>query len=90
MGSQSLELVNDLVKFKVFKDVVDKAHQILLPHNFSVYDLFYKSDENTFKSILNVTVTIAIVQVISSWCSLTFLRIPEKFWQDTYSKEITV
>lgn len=63
MGSQSLELVRDLVKFKVFKEIVDQAHKILLPLGFSVYDLFYKSDENTFKSINNVTITILIVQV---------------------------
>lgn len=63
MGSQSLELVSDLVKFQVFKEIVDEAHAILIPYGFSVYDLFYKSDENTFKSIMNVTITIAIVQV---------------------------
>lgn len=64
MGSQSLDLVKDLVKFQVFKELVDKAHNILMQYKFSVYDLFYKSDENTFKSILNVTITIAIVQVM--------------------------
>lgn len=66
MGSQSLDLVTDLVKFKVFKQIVDNAHSILIPYNFSVYDLFYKSDENTFKSIVNVTITIIIVQVTSA------------------------
>lgn len=66
MGSQSLDLVADLVKFKVFKQIVDNAHSILIPYNFSVYDLFYKSDENTFKSIVNVTITIIIVQVTSA------------------------
>lgn len=64
MGSQSLELVNDLVKFKVFKEVVDEAHRLLIPYGYSVHELFYNSDENTFKSIMNVTVTIAIVQVL--------------------------
>lgn len=63
MGSQSLELVSDLVKLEIFKNVVDKAHSILIPHGFSVYDLFYKTDENTFKCIINVTITIVIVQV---------------------------
>ncbi|XP_026810325.1 fatty acid synthase-like [Rhopalosiphum maidis] len=63
MGSQSLELVADLVKFKVFKQTVDNAHSILIPYNYSVYDLFYKSDESTFKSIINVTITIIIVQI---------------------------
>ncbi|XP_050064418.1 fatty acid synthase-like [Aphis gossypii] len=63
MGSQSLELVTDLVKFEVFKQTVDNAHSILIPYNYSVYDLFYKSDENTFKSIINVTITIIIVQI---------------------------
>lgn len=63
MGSQSLELVSDLVKFEVFKEIVDQAHKILLPLGFSVYDLFYKCDENTFKCINNVTITILIVQV---------------------------
>lgn len=70
MGSQSLELVTDLVKFKVFKQTVDNAHSILIPYNYSVYDLFYKADENTFKSIINVTITIIIVQVISAYCYL--------------------
>lgn len=64
MGSQSIELVNDLVKFEVFKQVVDEAHQILIPYGFSVHELFYNSDEDKFKSIMNVTVTIAIVQVL--------------------------
>lgn len=64
MGSQSLNLVKDLMKFESFKTVVDKSHTILMPHGFSVYDLFYKSNENTFKSITNVTITIIIVQVI--------------------------
>lgn len=64
MGSQSLELVKDLIKFEAFKKVVDSAHQILLPLGYSVYDLFYKSDENSFKNISNVTITIIIVQVI--------------------------
>lgn len=63
MGSQSLELVKDLVKFEVFKQTVDNAHKILMPYGYSVHDLFYKPDENTFKSITNVTITIAIVQV---------------------------
>jgi len=63
MGSQSLELVTDLIKFKVFKQTVDNAHSILIPHNYSVYDLFYKSDENTFKSIKNTMFTVLIVQV---------------------------
>jgi len=66
MGSQSLDLVADLVKFKVFKETVDNAHSILIPYDFSVNDLFYKSDENTFKSIVNVTITIIIVQVTSA------------------------
>jgi len=64
MGSQSLELVADLVKFKVFKQTVDNAHSILIPFNYSVHDLFYKSDENTFKSIKNTMFTVLIVQVI--------------------------
>lgn len=63
MGSQSLDLVKDLVKFKVFKDMVDKAHNILIPYGYSIYNLFYKSDENTFKSLMNVTITIVMVQV---------------------------
>ncbi|XP_050427979.1 fatty acid synthase-like [Adelges cooleyi] len=63
MGSQSLDLVKDLVKFPVFKDVVDRAHQTLLPHGFSVYDLFYKSNEKTFTDIINVTITIVVVQM---------------------------
>ncbi|VVC37697.1 Acyl transferase/acyl hydrolase/lysophospholipase,Acyl transferase,GroES- [Cinara cedri] len=63
MGSQSLDLVKDLMKLDVFKAVVDKSHAILIPHGYSVYDLFYKSDEKTFKSILNVTITIIIVQI---------------------------
>lgn len=66
MGSQSLDLVKDLVKFKVFKQIVDNAHAILIPYDYSVYDLFYKSDENTFKNIINVTITIIIVQVTTS------------------------
>jgi len=70
MGSQSLELVTDLVNFEVFKQTVDNAHSILIPYNYSVYDLFYKSDENTFKSIINVTITIIIVQVNSAYCFL--------------------
>lgn len=64
MGSQSLDLVKDLVKFEAFKQLLNKAHDILIPYGFSVKDLFYKSDENTFKSIINVTLTIVIVQVI--------------------------
>jgi len=64
MGSQSLELVKDLVKFEVFKNTLDKAHAILIPYGFSVHDLFYNSNEDTFKSIINVTITIVIVQVI--------------------------
>jgi len=68
MGSQSLDLVTDLVKFKVFKQTVDNAHSILIPYNFSVYDLFYKSDENTFKSIMHVMFTVIIVQVTSASC----------------------
>ncbi|XP_060836830.1 fatty acid synthase-like isoform X2 [Rhopalosiphum padi] len=63
MGSQSLELVADLVKFKVFKQTVDNAHSILIPFNYSVHDLFYKSDENTFKSIKNTMFTVLIVQI---------------------------
>jgi len=63
MGSQSLDLVDDLMKFKVFKQTVDNAHSILIPYNFSVYDLFYNSDEHTFKSIKNVMFTVIIVQV---------------------------
>lgn len=66
MGSQSLELVKDLVRFEPFKKLLDQAHAVLMPYGFSVHDLFYKSDENTFKSILNVTITIAVVQVKSS------------------------
>lgn len=64
MGSQSLELVKDLMKLDLFKAVVDKAHAVLVPHGYSVYDLIYKSNENTFKSIVNVTMTIIIVQVL--------------------------
>lgn len=64
MGSQSLDLVKDLVKFDVFKQLLNKAHAILIPFGYSIQDLFYKSDENTFKSLLNVTITIVIVQVI--------------------------
>lgn len=64
MGSQSLDLIKDLVKFKVFKEIVDKAHNILIVQGFSVYDLVYKSNEYTFKSLANVTITIAIVQVL--------------------------
>lgn len=67
MGSQSSDLVKDLVKFPVFKDVVDRAHQTLLPHGFSVYDLFYKSNEKTFTDIINVTITIVVVQVINTY-----------------------
>ncbi|XP_060865504.1 fatty acid synthase-like [Metopolophium dirhodum] len=63
MGSQSLDLVADLMKFKVFKQTVDNAHSILISYNFSVYDLFYKSDEHTFKSIKNVMFTVIIVQI---------------------------
>lgn len=65
MGSQSLDLVKDLVKFKVFKEMVDKAHNILIPYGYSIHDLFYKSDENTFKNLMNVTITIVMVQVCS-------------------------
>lgn len=65
MGSQSLELVKDLVRFEPFKKLLDRAHAVLIPYGFSVHDLFYKSDENTFKSIINVTVTIVVVQVRS-------------------------
>ncbi|XP_050531344.1 fatty acid synthase-like [Daktulosphaira vitifoliae] len=63
MGSQSLELVKDLIKFPVFKNLVERAHKILLPYGFSVNDLFYKSNEDTFKDITNVTITIVIVQM---------------------------
>ncbi|VVC42234.1 Acyl transferase/acyl hydrolase/lysophospholipase,Ketoacyl-synthetase, C- [Cinara cedri] len=63
MGSQSIDLVKDLMKFDVFRGVVDKAHTILIPLGFSVYDLFYKSNDNTFKNIVNVTITIIIVQI---------------------------
>lgn len=63
MGSQSLELVKDLVRFEPFKKLLDQAHAVLMPYGYSVHDLFYKSDENTFKSILNVTITIVVVQV---------------------------
>ena len=66
MGSQSLDLVADLVKFKVFKQTVDNAHSILIRYNFNVYDLFYKTDEHTFKSIKNVMFTVIIVQVNSA------------------------
>jgi len=66
MGSQSLDLVKDLVKFDVFKEIVDKSHNILIPLGYSVYDLFYKSNENTFTCLANVTITIAIVQVLFS------------------------
>lgn len=64
MGSQSLDLVKDLMKLDIFKAVVDKAHAVLVPHGYSVYDLFYKPNENTFNSIVNVTITIIIVQVL--------------------------
>lgn len=63
MGSQSLDLVKDLVKFKVFKEMIDKAHAVLIPYGYSIHDLFYKPDENTFKSLMNVTITIVLVQV---------------------------
>lgn len=54
------------MRFEPFKKLLDQAHAVLMPYGFSVHDLFYKSDENTFKSILNVTITIAVVQVKSS------------------------
>lgn len=82
MGSQSLELVKDLVKFPVFKDLVERAHKILLPHGFSVNDLFYKSNEDTFKDITNVTLTIVIVQVIEiSVYKFQLICKKHLFWQ---------
>jgi len=64
MGSQSIDLVEHLIKFDVFKEVVDKSHNILKSQGFSVYDLFYNFDENTFTIITNVIITIVIVQVL--------------------------
>jgi len=63
MGSQCTGMGKDLMRLPLFRETIERCHEVLLPKGLNLIEILTTSDETIFDDILNSFVGIAAVQV---------------------------
>lgn len=63
MGSQWPGMINGLMKIKIFRETIEKCHNILVKHQYDLISIFESTDPKVVNDIINSMVMINAIEI---------------------------